>query len=52
MYKNRTSVTEKYLENPPQDSTEQWSDRPFRAFTIVLNDGSCPCRLHSPADIV
>ena len=24
-----------YLENPPQDLSERWSDRPFRAFTIV-----------------
>ena len=24
-----------YLENPPQDMSERWSGRPFRAFTVV-----------------
>jgi hypothetical protein len=24
-----------YLENPPQDLSERWSERPFRAFTVV-----------------
>ena len=24
-----------YLENPPQDLSERWSGRPFRAFTVV-----------------
>lgn len=28
-----------YLENPPQDMSERWSGRPFRAFTVVHPPG-------------
>lgn len=33
-----------YLENPPQDVSDRWSGRPFRAFTVV--HPPCPPNLN------